>query len=167
MAKKYSLRFLLRDGDDLVFGVREAELDRLQTVLHNSEFGAEAYFFWFNSIDGRSVIINLPDVQAVRFLWDIAELPPDSIRNNEMIEVKLRGRQKPLQEDTENPEQIYDLFTNLQQGPDVVAYPSFDDVDGEPIQLNAREVVWIIAPTHLLDEGERLIVKEDGLEDDA
>lgn len=167
MAKKYSLRFLLRDGDDLVFGVREAEFNRLQTVLHNSDFAMRVYFFWFNSIDGRSVIINLSDVQAVRFLWDIAELPPDLIRNDGVIEIKLRGRQKPLHEDTENPEQIYDLFTNLQHGPDVEAYPSFDDVDGEPIQLNAREVVWIIAPTHLLDEGERLIVKEDGLEDDA
>jgi len=75
----------------------------------------------------------------------------------------LRGRRKPLQEHTDEPEQLYDLFANLQHGPDVVAYPSFDDEDGEPLQLNAREVVWISAPTHLLDDGERLIVEENGL----
>lgn len=167
MAKKYYLRFLIRDHDDLIFGVRESESNRLKLILNDGVSSSEINFFWFNSIDGRSIIINLSAVQAVRFLWDPEAFPPDTTRNEGVIEILLRGRRKSLQEHTEEPEQLYDLFTNLQHGPDVVAYPSFDDEDGEPLQLNAREIVWIIAPTHLLDEGERLILEEDGLEDDA
>jgi len=96
-------------------------------ILNDGVSSTEANFFWFNSIDGRSIIINLSAVQAVRFLWDPAALPPDTTRNEGAIEIMLRGRRKPLQEHTDEPEQLYDLFANLQHGPDVVAYPSFDD----------------------------------------
>ncbi len=68
MANKYYLRFLIRNHDDLVFGVRESESDRLKLILNDGVSSTEANFFWFNSIDGRSIIINLSAVQAVRFL---------------------------------------------------------------------------------------------------
>lgn len=64
----------------------------------------------------------------------------------------------------EEPEQLYDLFTELERGPTVVPYPSFFDEDGERLTLNAYEVVWVIAPAVLLDEGLEIIKKTDELD---
>lgn len=104
------------------------------------------------------------EMQAVRFLWNSAVGATDSIRDEGMIQLLFRGREKPVEAYSESPDQIYDLFTNLQHGPDVVAYPRFEDEDGELFQLNPLELVWISAPTHLLTEGGKRIAEEDGLD---
>jgi len=159
MTKKYFLLFLIRNqSSNLVFETRKQEAERLAKILDNAEPPSELMsFFWFNTLDGRSVAINLSDVQAVRFLWDPTDLPTDILRDEGGIRIYLRGRDKPLEEDTDDPDQLYDFFTNLEHGQNVVAYPKFDDVDGEPLQFNASEIVLVIAPTHLLDEGRRII----------
>lgn len=160
MAETHFLRFTIaHQKDDLIFEVRKRESDRLQERLNNLT-DPKSEFFWFNSIDGLSVILNMGDVQAVRFLWDAVAAAPDFRRSESRIEIQLRGRSNILEEYTEDPDRLFDLFTNLQHGPDVVAFPQFLDVDGEQLQLNAAEVVWITAPTHLLDEGERLVQDE-------
>lgn len=170
MAKNYFLRFLLRNhADDLIFAIREEESARLDAFLNNNEDEkTEATrFFWFSSLDGHSVLVNLTEIQAVRLLWDPAEYPSDSIRYDGPIRILLRGREEPLEEYTNSPEQLHVLFINFEQGALSVPYPGFDDEDGEPLLLNPKEVVWIIAPTHLLDEGADLIAKEHGFENNA
>lgn len=74
MVKRFFLRFIVRGEDDLVFEVRKCESDRLRDVLHNAaKLGSLHEFFWFDTVDGVSVVLNLSDVQAIRFLWDPAE----------------------------------------------------------------------------------------------
>jgi len=154
MAKRYFLSFLIRNqADPLVCEVRNKETDRLEEMLAKATSSNPAVFFSFDTVDGTSVAINLTDVQAVRFLWDPAELPPDTSRDNGMIRICLRGRAELLETDTESPDQLFGLFFDLEHGPDNFPYPSFEDEDGELVQLNAREIVWVMAPTHLLDEG--------------
>lgn len=103
-------------------------------------------------------------MQAVRFLWNPAELPPDTSRDEGMIRICLRGRAELLETYTESPDQLFALFFELEQGPGEFPYPSFEDEDGELVQLNAKEVVWVMAPTHLLDEGAPPLPEEDRLD---
>lgn len=168
MAKRYFLRFLLHGEDDLLFEVRKNDSDRLRDVLSNAtKLESLQEFFWFGAVDGVSVILNLSALQAVRFLWEPAEGPSDLKRETSGVRIRLRGRQEVLLvEHVEHLDGLYDIFTNLEFGPAVVPFPSFIDEDGELLHLNAREVVWVIAPTHLLDEGAKIIAKEDGLIDD-
>ncbi|MBI3147340.1 MAG: hypothetical protein HYZ17_02365 [Betaproteobacteria bacterium] len=121
-------------------------------------------FFWFETVGGESVIVNLSDVQAVRYLWDPAEAPSDLKRSESAIQIQLRGRATVLEESAEDSEELYGFFSDLEQGAEGVAFPSFTDIDGEPLQLNAREVVWVIAPAHLLDEGARRIGQQADLD---
>lgn len=147
---------------DLIVEVRKEEAERLRLMLDDcSARSSTTRFFVFDAVDGRSIAINLSDVQAVRFLWDPVDLPPDTKRAEGAIQILLRGREAPLEEYPDSPEQLFDLFANLDYGPEIVPYPSFDDADGEPLQLNANEVVSVVAPTHLLSEGARLAALGD------
>jgi hypothetical protein len=168
MAKRHYLRFLIRgQPKDLIVGVRENESDRLRHVLSSDDTNpASVRFFWFDLIDGRSMAINLAEMQAVRYLWDPSEHPPDDTRSEELIKLLFRGSTKPVEAYTDEPDQIFDFFANLQHGPEVVAYPVFNDEDGEPFQVNPVELVWISAPTHLLREGQRLIAEADDPDND-
>lgn len=163
MAKLHFLNFLLRDQpNDLVCEVRAKECDRLRDALiSRSSSEVMPDFFAFDTVDGRTVAINLAHVQAVRYLWDPAKFPSDLKRDSGIINICLRGREKTLEEYTENPEQLTVLFSILENGSDVEAFPSFLDGDGEELQLNAKEIVWVAAPSHLLKEGHR-IIEEDG-----
>jgi hypothetical protein len=162
MSKNYYLRFLLKNqADDFTFEVRKEEADRLDHFYqHHVIARDDSFFFWLRSTNGRSIIINLAEVQAVRFLWDPAQFPSDDIRGKEQVEILFRGRQKPLSEFAEAPDQLYDLFSNLQLGDAALENPYLLDIDGEVMQLNRHEIVWITAPTHLLDEGANMIMSE-------
>lgn len=163
MIETHHIRFLIRNrSDDLIVEVRKQEVDRLQTRLGSgSGEMVRSGFFWFDTVDGRSIALNLEDVQAVRFLWDMASLPSDTIRYDGQLSVYFRGRAAPVEDNTEHVEDVYDLFTNLEHGPDTVPYPNIVDEDGELIYFDAREVVMVIAPSHMLQDGERRIANQD------
>ena len=169
MAKTHHIRFLIRNQtDDLIVEVRKQVADRLASRLDANEGEVtRAGFFWFDTVDGRSIVLNLQDVQAVRLVWDIATHPSDTVRYSGELCIHLRGRVAPIEDSTENLESLYDLFTNLEYGPETVPYPCLIDEDGEPIYLNAREVVMVIAPAHLLQEAGREIAREDGLDEEV
>jgi hypothetical protein len=76
MAKQYFVRLLIRNQrDDLVFEVREAESDHLAVRLAEHSELDEPDFCWFQSVEGKSVIVNLADIQAARFFWEAADGP--------------------------------------------------------------------------------------------
>jgi hypothetical protein len=152
MAKQYFVRLLIRNQrDDLVFEVREAESDHLAVRLAEHSELDEPDFCWFQSVEGKSVIVNLADIQAARFFWEAADGPSDLVRHEGPIEIQLRGRKKPLEEFAEDAGQIHDLFASLDLGASEPAFHCILDADGDPLVLNAREVVWIIAPQPVLD----------------
>jgi hypothetical protein len=108
MAKTYFLRFLIRDhADDLIVEVRKEEATRLRLMLDDcSAPSSTTRFFVFDAVDGRSIAINLSDVQAVRFLWDPVNLPPDTKRAEGAIQILLRGREAPLEEYPDSPKTL-------------------------------------------------------------
>jgi hypothetical protein len=160
MAKQRSLHFLIRgQAEPLVFTVSEEVPDRVSRILNAENLADEPRFFWFETINGLSVVLNLADVQALRHGggpgWHSPSRSPDGkAQAARRIQIKLRGRE-PLDESTRRPEEVFDLFADLEHGPDVAAYPGFLDEDGERIQLNPHDVVWVAAPTSMLREGER------------
>ncbi|MBL8352801.1 MAG: hypothetical protein JNL87_21100 [Burkholderiaceae bacterium] len=167
MAKAYYLRFVLRErSEDLFVPVRKSESDRLELALADACSG-DARFFVLDTLKGRTFALNLAEVQAVRFLWDPSILPPDSTRDDGMIEVLLRGRAEPLEGGADDPAEVAAMFVMLDGGSEVGSFFGFQDEDGELLQLNPREVVWLAAPTHLL-QGPRddLGAGDDGLEGD-
>lgn len=163
MVKRFYLRFILNDlTEDVVFEVREKESDRLQSILGglNKPISNEDNFFWFDSIDGISVILNLRYLQVVRYLWDASESIPDVLHYEGRIKVFLRGRKNPLELTTEDYDILYDFFANLEHGTDRVPCPYFIDIDGEIIQFNPSEIIFVESPSYVLLEGKQKVESE-------
>ena len=162
MAKTYSLCVFIRNRvARLVLKVGERDFKRLEHRLDNEKPPFDSGFFWCDTTDGRSVILNLAAIQAVRYLWDaaIGKLDPDD--EEDKILVYLRGREEPIDAYTESPYSLFEMFTQLELDQTDYPFPKFEDEDGEMFQLNAKEVDFVIAPKHLLDEGRRASEAEE------
>jgi hypothetical protein len=163
MAKHHYLKIFLRDQPDyMLLPVRDDVVDRLQRLLDGCQSAPppKTTFFWFDTTDGKSITLNLRYLQAVHYLWEAAAYAQDDVRSEEGINILFAGRQEPLELNTDVPEQLYDFFMHLDHGPEVVPYPAFQDEDGETIQVNPHEVVWVTAPKDLLQEGEEVVMNE-------
>jgi hypothetical protein len=153
--------FLRGESDALIVEVREQETDRLSGIVDRlSSDPAQSEFFWFDTVDGKSFAINLSLLQAVHLLWDPTPLPPDPTRYDGPIIIALRERKQTIETDTASPEQVYAFFTELDAGPEVIPFPSFEDEDGETLLVRASEIAYVMAPLHLIEEG-RQILKEE------
>lgn len=159
MAQTFHLRLLLEGRDDLIYEVREPEAERLKRILASEDGGQ--HFFWFDTIDGRSVLVNLTYLQGVRYLWDIAAAPPDwRVSADDGMNIALLGKAVLTETPSEDPKDVYTLFWELELGMERV---TFTDVDGEAFTLIARQIVYLTAPKQVVDDGRRQVESEDGL----
>ena len=163
MATTYFIRFLFRDqSESLLCQVLKNESERLELVLNDLN---KDLFFCFDDVQGRTVAVNLEEVQAVQYLWEPVAFGPDILCNDEPVRVKLRGRSEIVESDVGDYEHLADFFFDLQHGPNSVSHPKFEDEDGEWLQFRATEIVWVSAPAHIINEGIELVEKRDGLTD--
>ncbi|KWT83873.1 hypothetical protein APY03_4428 [Variovorax sp. WDL1] len=117
--------------------------------------------FWFDTIDGRSVLVNLKHLQGVRFLWNAAPRAPDSrIDPEEPMKIVLVGNKVISEPPPEDAKDLYTLFWELELGNDEVV--TFMDVDGELFSLVPDQIVYLSAPKEVVDEGRREADEEDG-----
>jgi len=159
MAKTFYLRVLVAGHADLVCEVRKAEAERFRRRLETPE--GHGRFFWFDTIDGRSLIVNLDHVQGVRFLWDVAAAPPNTrLSRNEDMTIAFAGRPLLAEPPSEDEAEIYGLFRDLELDDDEAV--TFTDFDGEQFSLLSGQVVYISAPKDVVDEGRRQAEAEDG-----
>lgn len=157
MAKIYSLVVFIRDRKQpFHFIVDKGDYDRLSNILDDADELLSPSFFWCDTNDDRSVIINLKAVQAVRFLWDGPFGSRDQVARDEPIEIYLRGRDEAIDADTDSAESIHNFYSQLELDPKIFPFPNFIDSDGEYVYVNSSEVDLIIAPKELMDEGARL-----------
>jgi hypothetical protein len=163
MEKIYSLAVFIRGRAELFhFPVDKSDYDRLAGILDNSESALDPGFFWCDTTDGRSVIINPHAIQVVRFLWD-GPFAPDTEDYDGSIQIFLTGRNEPIEADTASAESIYEFFSQLEMDPRMFPFPNFEDEDGEYVYVNASEVDLVVAPKELMDEGARIAL--EGLEE--
>lgn len=158
MAKQYLINLLVKGlPDDIEFEVRENEWSRIQTAFDRAElFYEESRFVVFDTLEGLSVGVSVKDVQVIRFLWNPVEFPSDQARKEDSVHIWIRDRETPISADAdENKETLTAFFVCLEAGAESVRFPSFDDVDGEILQVNASEVVLVTAPLHEINEGSR------------
>ena len=147
-----------------MFQMDKKYFDRLaERIDRGLEFSDGDGFFLFCSVQGKSIALNLSEVQGFRFLQDTATDEQIATVDDGTIRIYLRGRTKPMEEFTAFEDEVFDLYTNLEHGPQVVPFPRFRDDDGEVLQLNAREIIWVSAQTSLLEDGRRKVALQDGL----
>jgi hypothetical protein len=160
---RHFLRLIIRhEEDDLFFEVRTDESKRIRKLLSEpTDPITKAAFLWFATVDGWSVALYLADMQAIRFLRNPTLAPPDWTRTEGAVRLKFRTRSPALEVYTEAAVEVYNLFVDLANGAEIVPFPLFTDDDDELVQVSAEQLVWVIAPTSLIEEGVRLLEEED------
>lgn len=169
MTKQYFLVFVVRNyKTNLSFQVSLGTSERLAGILEDRDWQSPG-FFQFETMDGRTVAINLEQVQAIRYLWEpfpvtYADVTTDEEKggtededgdedgDGDTVSIYLRDSETPISTYPPYPEELYDFFAALESAPQSQRFPAFHDEDGELLQINAREIVWATAPTHLIDE---------------
>ncbi len=160
---RHFLKFFLRDeAEPLIVEVPEQEATRFTDALN--WLGNEGPpFFCFESVDGRSLAVNMSFVQAAHLLWEPAAAPSDRLWHDGPIVIALRGREEPVETGVSSPAEVLSLFLELEAGLEASPFTSLEDEDGELLILNRSEIVFATVPSHALSEGRRMA--EDDLDD--
>lgn len=156
MAKHHYLQFIVKGEDkELTFPVVEKTCTRLQDIL-DPDTSPRPQFFWFDTLSERSVVINLDDVQGVRYLWEAWPYVQEELfeEEAEASVLKLRGRAPLPLGVLEDGEKTKVFCSNLESDPKAQPFPSFVDADGELFQVRASEVVWLDVPAALVAESD-------------
>lgn len=167
----YSIEFCIRNQSGRPqFITSKEECDRLKDILQNyNDYelpNTATRLFSFDTVnDGRTVTMNLADVQYVKFLEDFG-IPlhnrddNDNFEDDYIVQIWLRGHDAPFSTPTENAVQVFDLLTDFGYGPETVPYLSIEDFDGDQYYFNASEIVWVSGPSRLFKTGELIAITE-------
>ena len=163
---RHFLTFILRgEAERFHVEVRKEVIDRFCLITDETRIVPSlGSFFCFDSVDGKTLAINLCLVQGVHVLWE-PSYAQDLTRHEGPIVIAFRDRLERLEVLTHAPEQLYGFFLELDAGAEIAPFPSFEDEDGERCIVNAREVIYVIAPFHLVEEGRKIVEREMGGDD--
>lgn len=166
--KRFFLSFSMRGHDKpTIFEVTEKIQDELEIEMERLCRGESRTFYSFSTIDGQSVAMNFKFVQAIRFLWEPAFIERSEDKYDGLVRIWLDGAKAPIEASTTEPVPLYDFYTSVGYGPEVEACPSFLDEDGELIAINAKELVYLVAPTAVIEEGSKIVLAEAIAEDET
>lgn len=160
----YTLKLYLSTVEEPVFvNLRKKEKDRFASILrHFGEGGESGGFFVSDTIDGKCIGVNISHIQAVNILWEPTVSYDDLIHYDGPIRFWLKNRKESLETGTETPDELHELFTMLDLGPEISGFfAGFTDLDGEELLINADELLYIEAPSSLVDEGWEIITEND------
>lgn len=156
MPKHHYLQFIVRgEAQELTFPVEDKTCTRLQHIL-DPDTSPRPQFFWFDTLSERSVVINLEDVQGVRYLWEAWPYVPEELPEGEAEAsiLMLRGRAPLPLSVLEDGSEMQLFCSILETDPKAQPFPSFVDADGELFQVRASEVVWLDMPASLVADSE-------------
>jgi len=161
VSTRHFLKFFIRTIEaPLVLEVEESASKRLDHVLRSTDHDSDLdRCFYFDTIDNRAVAINLRFIQAVNILWEPnRSLDPEPYEGD--IEIKLRDRTDSIHTMVEEEVEIADFFASLENGLLETAFPCFEDEDGEMLFVALQDIIYVIAPKGLADEGHRIRIAE-------
>lgn len=164
----FILRLYLATVDEPVFvSLRKEEKDRFTSTLLQFGEGVETEgFFVSDTVNGKTIAINLSNIQAVNILWEPATSEKDQPLNDGPITIYLKNRKEPMESYTDSPDELHEFFSSLDLGPEVSGFfAGFLDSEGEELLFNTKELLYMEAPTCVVDEGWEMIKAESGMDD--
>lgn len=163
----FFLKVIFKDAQEPIFiKIRKKETERFERNIESFNKNRElSLFFVCDTIDGKHVGINIAQMQSINILWEPSLHLEDLKYYEGPIKLLLKGRKEMIETNTEDPDELYDFYSDLEHGPDVVGtFVGFTDEDGEKLLININDLLYIESPTSLTDEGWQIVKKKDGIE---
>jgi len=164
----FYLKLYLATVDEPLFvSLRKTEKDRFTATLSQFGEGGETKgFFVSETIDGKNVAINLSHIQAVNILWEPTTSYEDLKHYEGPITIRLKHRKTPIETYTDAPDELHEFFTSLDLGPEITGFfGGFLDIEGEEMLFNTQEMLYMEAPSCVVDEGWEMIKADSGMDD--
>ena len=166
---KHLVQFSFVDRDhSIVYPIDEGTAKVMKDYLNEVE-GKSWPFHWFQTIHGLDVAVSQDGIEVVNLLYEIGERnhkkrDPD---NDFDLVIHFKGRRTLPQEcDVAYPKELTRLFLALNKGYDENGpFLSFVDQDDEPVILDARKILYVEAPSEVVEKGWKEVIRED-LEED-
>ncbi|GAB6906136.1 hypothetical protein DESC_880143 [Desulfosarcina cetonica] len=162
----FYLKIFFKNIEDSVFvKIRKKESERFERNIDLfNENKRRVIFFNCDTIDGKSIGVNLAHIQAVQILWEPSAYIEDLKHYGGPIKMLLKDRKEAIETDTSDPEELHDFYSDLEHGPEIVgSFSGFTDEDGERIVININELLYIEAPRTLMNEGWKIVKERDGI----
>lgn len=151
----FTLLYCIGRKDPFLIAMRRDDAIRLQELLQSSAKG-QYRFFCCDTVDGKTIALNLSCLQAIHFRFEPSAFPEDMKRYSGGIKVFLRERKEPIKLSPGAPDQVSAFIAYLETGADPEElYLALTDSEGEQLMVNIAELVLIEVPSHIVIEGER------------
>lgn len=163
--KDHYLKFFVSGIEEpFIFHVSAEESARASGLQGFPMEDETSRFFCFDTADGRSVAISLPDVELLHYLWDPLVIQPSEAKQEDddepphELRLYFRDRAEPFVAMSSDPEDLAVLMLDLDGGHfGGQPFLSFRDEDDEEVAFNTKKLQLIVVPTSELREGHRMI----------
>lgn len=139
----------------LSYHVSPETWERLDTVIDEGVMHRDAFcFFSFDTINGLSVSISLPDIQFIRFAMPgkaVDELPA----RHAGIRLYFRGRNIPLDGTVDDACDAFNLDLGVNNSLKTDAFHSYLDADGERCSFNLAHLLVMELDYSQVNQGGR------------
>lgn len=148
------------------YDIVKEEYDRIQNQYNELTYeivsDSRPRFFAFETKNKVNVVVSIKDIQATYFLFDAGTILQETEENRSSVNIYLRDRAEAIAVDIDDPLVILDLFRSLESEVYTgVPFFPIEDIDGEDIFVNVREIVLIEFESGMLQEGEEEIEEKE------
>lgn len=162
MATQFRLSFSMRQRHfDFNAIVSETVWNHVAADLDDqSDIAPMSPYIGFRTLDGTLELVNRSEICAVRHRSDVVVNAPDSLVYEGPVQIRLRGRRKPMEELPSSDESLADFIIQLERGPDLLPVVRFLDENDETLRLPQHGIVRVTVSTVRLDAGYEALDRE-------
>jgi hypothetical protein len=161
--RQYLLLYLTGLPDPVRLAIAEEDVAPFRNRLFNpaGERASPASFYWLSSFDGKEVLISLPDVAYVNFLFEIEKPMTFLVRDGDgeletrvkadqydgTVDLYFRQRPEPVSirvNDSLELKQVFEALAGKKAG-EFPSFVSFADEAGEVVALRPDRLILLVA----------------------
>lgn len=161
--RNFATIFFSGRDEPYTFELRHDDVERLEYNM--SQFAnstAADWFFCCDTVDGKTMSINLSTIQAIHCKWEPTSSPEDTKRHEGPVKVIFKNRPSPMVIDPGNPEEFIDFFFIIESEPSGRSFfHKVTNEDGDNFLINTGELQLIEVPTHFLQKNNEINSEED------
>ncbi len=149
-----------------IFHVRKKASERFLNCLDSLYSKAFHSSFNCSTLGGRTVSINLEQVQASHIQWQPTKIPEEETRHDGPIKVFLSNRKAPVELEPMDSEGLYEFFFQLENYiEEDYPFKGFKDIDDELIMFRTKEILYAECSKHMFDEGWQTVNEQEESEE--